>query len=133
MNNGEHLEQRSLIKWCQYMEPIYTELKWIFAIPNGGKRNIKTAMKLKAEGVKPGVSDLCLPVSRGEYHGLFIEMKYGKGKLTPSQIEFKEYLTSQRYCFYASWSWIDATKAIERYLNLTKEKTIRQKTQERQP
>jgi hypothetical protein len=51
----------------------------LFAIPNGGARHKAIAGKLRAEGVRAGVPDICLPVPRGEYHGLFIELKRPKG------------------------------------------------------
>lgn len=59
------------------------ELLDMFAIPNGGLRDKITASNLKREGVKPGVPDILLPVARGGFHGLFIEMKRrttGRGK-----------------------------------------------------
>ena len=59
------------------------ELLDMFAIPNGGLRDKITAANLKREGVKPGVPDIFLPVARGGWHGLFVEMKRrttGSGK-----------------------------------------------------
>lgn len=58
------------------------ELADMFAIPNGGLRDKITAGNLKREGVKRGVPDIFLPVPRGGYNGLFVEMKRrttGKG------------------------------------------------------
>ena len=74
----EDLEQAALISWAEAYERIYPELALLYHIPNGGKRDRIVAAKLKAQGVKPGVPDLCLPVPRGKYHGLYIEMKDGK-------------------------------------------------------
>ena len=56
----------------------YPLLKWLFHVPNGGWRAMKTALKFKLMGVKPGVLDLFLPVMRigpnGEvYGGLWVE------------------------------------------------------------
>ena len=51
-------------------------------------RDIRTAANLKKEGVKRGVPDICLPVSRGKYHGLYIEMKAGKNKPSKEQKEW---------------------------------------------
>lgn len=75
MNNEEHKEQVAVIKFCQGVDG----LNKIFAIPNGGARNIVTAVNLKKEGVKKGVPDLFLPLPKGKYHGLFIEMKKVNG------------------------------------------------------
>jgi hypothetical protein len=54
MNDDEHKVQVAI---CQYLD-----LRGVlyFAIPNGGKRNLITAKKLKAEGAKAGIPDLCI-------------------------------------------------------------------------
>jgi hypothetical protein len=63
----------------------YTVLKLLYAVPNGGDRNLRVARKLKAEGVLAGVADLCLPAARRGYHGLYIEMKSEEGTATEEQ------------------------------------------------
>ena len=67
---SEAAEQEAVIAWCGWMEKQHPELKLLFHIPNGGSRNKAEAANLKAQGVKPGVPDLCLPVARCGYHGL---------------------------------------------------------------
>lgn len=59
-----------------------------YAIPNGGKRDVITAARLKAEGVIPGAPDLgfVLP-PRGT--AAFLEIKADKGRQSVSQ-EFVE-------------------------------------------
>ena len=47
----EHEEQVALFEWASYLYNQYPVLKLMFAIPNGGLRNIKTAINLKKEGV----------------------------------------------------------------------------------
>lgn len=65
----------------------------IIAIPNGGWRDIKTAARLKAEGVCKGVPDLFVP----EW-GFWIEMKRQKGgKVSDEQKDWIEYLTANGY------------------------------------
>src|SRR5262245_46077094 len=84
-HSSEHVEQVALFKWAarnQGREPL---LCLLFAIPNGGKRDKVTAARLKAEGVKAGVPDICLPVARMGYYGFWIEMKVGKNKTTDDQ------------------------------------------------
>jgi hypothetical protein len=51
-------------------------------VPNGGKRHIAIARKLKIEGVKSGVPDITL-IHEGRYYG--IEVKNIKGRLSPNQ------------------------------------------------
>lgn len=72
---SEHLEQSVVVQWASRAAGAYPALNLLYAIPNGGLRNKKTANDLRAEGVKPGVPDLCLPVPNARYHGLYIEMK----------------------------------------------------------
>src|SRR5699024_826416 len=75
MRMTEHDEQVQRIRWAGLARGAYPALRWLHAVPNGGARNIVVARKLKAEGVQRGVPDLCLPVPRGPYHGLYIELK----------------------------------------------------------
>jgi len=73
----EHQEQCVVIRWADlHPDP---RLKLLYAIPNGARTSIGTARKLKAEGLRAGVPDLCLPVPVGNYHGLYIELKRQKG------------------------------------------------------
>ena len=108
---SEHQIQCNIIELAKLHEHIYPELKWLHAIPNGGNRNIVTAMKLKKEGVKRGVFDLFLPVPNKKYHGYYLEIKYSKNKLTGNQNEFKKFVESQGYktgVFYDQWMAIDS-------------------------
>ena len=75
----EDAEQRVIFQWAAMETAACPELGLLYAIPNGGKRAIKTAIALKAQGVKSGVPDMCLPVARGGYHGLYIELKRQRG------------------------------------------------------
>lgn len=72
---AEHHEQVALINKVRELEPAYPELELLFAVPNGGHRNISVAKKMKAEGVRAGVLDLFLPVARWPHPGCAIEMK----------------------------------------------------------
>lgn len=96
---SEHNLQTAVFIWANsgYMLDIFPELSMMFAIPNGGHRDVRVAQKLKQEGVKAGVPDICLPVARGGYHGLFIEMKYGRNKPTADQENYLQFLASQGY------------------------------------
>jgi hypothetical protein len=104
----------------------YPALKWIHAIPNGGFRNKATAGKMKAEGVKPGVSDIFVPIPANGYHGLYIEFKAGKNTLSPVQKEFRDFVISRGYSFYLAYSAAEAMAALSIYLGiqLRMEKTL---------
>lgn len=113
---AESVEQRALFQWAAIMEGKYPEVRLLFHVPNGGLRNKKVAAQLKAEGVKPGVPDLFLPVARGIHHGLWIEMKAGTNKPTEHQRQWLADLTARGYKTAVCYSWGDAADIIEDYL-----------------
>lgn len=124
--NLECHEQRALIRWAELAKGNYPPLALLFAIPNGGFRHITTARNMKAEGAKPGVPDLFLPVARGGFHGLFIEMKRpgvkpkrasSKGGLSDVQIAWKADLEGQGYRVAVCYGFEEAKHMIEAYLN----------------
>jgi hypothetical protein len=115
---SEHDEQCAVIQWAKIFESRYPELALLFAIPNGGKRNVVTAMKLRDEGVKPGVPDLFLPVARHGWHGMFIEMKFGRNKTTPEQFAVHRALIEQGYGVWVCYSADGAIEAIRAYLEM---------------
>ena len=112
MHSTEAYEQAAVVD--------YLDVKGIpvFHIPNGGSRNKKEAKNLKRQGVKAGVPDLCIPVARRGYHGLFIEMKYGKNKLTEKQAEWLTLLNDNGYKAVCCYGFDDAMKAIDWYLGV---------------
>lgn len=85
MQHIEDNEQMILIRWAQFESGRHPELSLLFHVPNGGKRSKVEAARFKAMGVQAGVPDLFLPVPRGAYHGLFIEMKAPKGRTSNAQ------------------------------------------------
>ena len=114
----EHQEQAALIEWRDWMTPRYPALQWLFAIPNGGKRDKITAARLKAEGVQPGVPDLFLPVvGRTGGAGLWIEMKTNTGRLSLDQQRWRDHLVDH-YDYALCRNWIDAARVICTYLGI---------------
>lgn len=98
------------------MRAQYPELDLLYHIPNGGSRNKIEAANLKKQGVRAGVPDLCLPVARGEYHGLYVEMKYGENKPTQKQKEWLEKLTKQGYKTAVAYSCDAAEDILLKYI-----------------
>lgn len=116
---SEDTEQINVIQWASWNEVTYPELRWLHHIPNGGSRNRLEAIKLKQMGVKAGVSDLHLPFPKGAYIGLYIEMKYGKNKLTPEQIEFLTAMQDAGHLAVVCYSYAVAIEVLQHYLELT--------------
>lgn len=113
---SEATEQERLISWASWQQNRFPELKLLFHIPNGGSRNTLEAANLKRQGVKAGVPDLFLPVAKGTYHGLFIEMKWGKNTVTDKQDEWLHDLTVQGYKAAVCYGADEAIEIITNYL-----------------
>lgn len=125
----EHDEQVTVIEWAAHQTNKYPELDLLYAIPNWrgiGKPFItKSGLKLpplemvrwKQEGVKKGVPDLCLPVARGHYHALYIEMKRNDGVLTEDQKKWHEKLVAYENLVLVCYSADEAIEKIKDYLN----------------
>lgn len=113
---SEHDIQVSLFQWAARASRDWPELDFMFAIPNGGQRNKIIAAKLKREGVKAGVPDVFLPAPRGGYSGMWIELKYGKGKLSDAQARFLGAMARMGYYAVAARDWQDLAVEIVNYL-----------------
>jgi len=123
MRNGlkttEAQEQAAVIEWAAWMAKRIPELRLLYHVPNGGSRNIIEARNLKAQGVKAGVPDLVLPVARGKYHGLYIELKRKGGRVSDSQKQWLAALRGQGYAAVVCYGAEDARQTIMRYLSVT--------------
>ncbi len=117
MEISEHQEQVTVFKWATMVKARHPDLALLFAIPNGGHRHITVARKLKAEGVKAGIPDICLPVARGGWHGLYIELKTRKGWQSKPQKAWQAALIKQGYRAEVCRGWEQACWMIEEYLN----------------
>jgi VRR-NUC domain len=119
MKHQESIEQQALIKWADlyYVESIKSTLKkHLFAVPNGGKRNLIEAARLKKEGVRSGVPDIFLALPNTQSHGLFIELKSKTGRLTKEQKDYLELLQKSGYCAQVCFGWEQAKAVIIDYL-----------------
>lgn len=115
---SESAEQIELFRWAGYSRGKYPELELMHHIPNGGKRNEIEAARFKREGVLAGVSDIFLPVARGKFHGLYIEMKARKGKVSDRQKWWIEEVSKQGYLAEVCYGWEMAKDVIVKYLEV---------------
>ena len=113
---NESVEQISLFKWADFASGTYPSLSLMFHIPNGGKRTKSAGGKLKAEGLRAGVPDICLPVPIAPYHGLFIELKVLGGRLSKEQTAWIEGLSLQGYMAVSCYGFEEAQSTIIKYL-----------------
>lgn len=119
---SERTEQEALFDFLARLEGRIPELKWAFHVPNGEKRDKATAARLQRMGVRKGVPDVLLPVTRYDpqtnivSHGLAIELKHGRGRETPEQLMWLGYLKRQGWQTATCYGWTEAARLLVRYL-----------------
>ncbi len=114
---SEHVEQAQLVARCRHLR----QGLLVFAIPNGGLRDKRTAARLRAEGVLAGVPDLLVAESRMGYHGMFIEMKAENQRrpssVRPIQRRVHEMLRRRGYRVEVCYGVDDAWRKVLFYLD----------------
>jgi len=125
MTTRRHFEddaQQSLFTILSTLYPAIRKLT--FAIPNGGRRNLREAARLKHQGVTKGIPDIFLAFPSGQYHGLFIELKrplikgLPKPAITLEQKEMIDTLRFQGYCVKVCYGTEEALDTILQYWKL---------------
>lgn len=112
----EHRIQQACVRWFNLQ---YPHLRGrLFAVPNGGRRDVVTGAKLKAEGVVAGVADLILLVTNKAFGALLIEMKKPGGIQSAAQRQWQEIVTTNgEYKYVICRSIYDFMREIREYLN----------------
>jgi len=111
-DRSEDDEQRQLIQWCR-LDP---RLQFLFHIANENTAGIKWGIRNRQLGVKSGVPDLMLPIPAGGYHGLFVELKTKRGKVSPNQQRWLDALNTFGYKAVVCYGWESARDEITAYL-----------------
>lgn len=114
----EEREQIVLFRWAEFSASQYPELELLYHIPNEGKRSAVTGARLKAQGLKSGVPDVCLPTAHGGYIGLYIEMKVKPNKPTENQKRWLRALREAGHMVAVCYGFEEARDLIEKYLRL---------------
>lgn len=115
----EHAMQCAVFQWAAGSG--IPDIDLLHAVPNGGDRNPHVGAKMKAEGVKRGVPDICWPVPIGIFAGLYVELKIPKrvtekdGGLSEHQIKWLDRLRSNHHATVVAYGWVAAVAAIAAY------------------
>ena len=117
MRHLESAHQQQVIEWARWASRSakYPMLNMLHCSLNGVKLSKTQAGIAKGQGMLSGVPDLFLPVPRGRYHGLFIEMKHGTNTLTDNQKKFLQNAANVGYAVSVCYSASEAIKRIEDY------------------
>ena len=118
MKSREADEQEAFFRWAAWAARRHPALELLFHVPNGGSRNPAEAAHLKRMGVRAGVPDIVLPVARGGFHGLFIELKTAGGRASAEQKEWLERLRLEDYRAVVCVGWMDAVRTVCEYLGI---------------
>jgi hypothetical protein len=110
--------QVALFQWARNpaVRTRHPELRLLAASLNGVHLSKAQAGKAYAAGMLKGEHDVRLPVPRGPYVGLSIEMKAGKNKPTPEQMEYGELIAAEGWDVAYCWTWEAARDALVAYL-----------------
>ncbi len=111
LEDDEHLR---FVRWFEFQYPQYKDL--LHHSPNGGKRGAKEGKRFKDMGVRPGRPDIELNVPRETFHGLFIELKVGKNRLTDNQKDQLAKLREQGYDCHVCYGAEAAMQVVKGYL-----------------
>ena len=119
----EHQIQSEYFKILTWNESKYPELKYIFAIPNGGKRSIGVAVKMKRERVRRGVPDIFIPIPKMDnllciISGKWLETKTDIGKQSKEQKEYQKFLLDKGYNYALCRSVDELLDETENYLQI---------------
>lgn len=114
----EHQAQAAYFRWAEEARryPGYAPLVLLHAIPNAAKRSLAVAASMKAEGLRAGVPDVCLPVNRMGYSDLRIEFKVSGGRLREMQVWWLETLYIAGSLPVVVWGVESAIWVTEAYL-----------------
>lgn len=117
MKHLESAHQAQVVEWSRwaYKTGKYPMLNMLHCSLNGVKLSGTQARIAKGQGMLSGVPDLFLPVPKNGYHGLFIEMKSEKGRVTENQHWFLTNAESLGYKIAVCYSAKEAISAIQAY------------------
>lgn len=126
MKHIESAYQTQVVEWSRWAfkaNPArYPHLEMLHCSLNGVKLSGTQAKIAKGQGMLSGVPDLFLPVPKNGFHGLFIEMKSEKGRVTENQHWFLTNAESLSYKTVICYSAKEAISAIQAYYD---EETIK--------
>lgn len=115
-------EQQEQESFFQYVDtvivPRWPEAAAGFATMNGLHTTPALAGKARAAGNKKGVPDICFPIPKDPYHGLFIELKRVRGSKTyDEQLWYRDFLRGQGYRSEICYGWQEAAQVLTEYLS----------------
>lgn len=115
-NKNGDLSERSIhlsvMQWISYHPYIK---KYVLHFPNESKRTPRYGKLLKDMGMRKGVADLLIAMSRHGYCGAWIELKTESGRPTKEQTAFLQDMKNEGYFTKVTYGYEQAYETIEWY------------------
>jgi hypothetical protein len=119
--------QRAYFEWLKTVPapgfPGRTLWEFVYAVPNGtmiagnSVQRARYMAFLKAQGLKPGVSDICIALPVGKWHGAYLEMKRDdKAKLSEDQAKWLALMGAAGYYSAKTPGFESAVEHTKTYL-----------------
>lgn len=119
MTASEYQIQVAIFLWMDLHRNRYPNLDLSYSTASGVKMPIGLLMKCKRTGiVKKGLPDIVIPVPKGEYHGMYIELKTNEGKASKEQAEYVKRLSELGYKAIVCKGFDQTIKEIQGYFAL---------------
>jgi VRR-NUC domain len=117
----EDWEQKIVFQWIRANQIKYPQLQLAYGTLNGVRLTPRLRTKMKEQGNRKGVPDICLPFkcNNGCCPGLYIELKrIKKGVVSADQKRYHELLREQGYVVNVCKGHVDAINTIKTYLGV---------------
>jgi hypothetical protein len=111
-------EQEEQIKFFDHLRKFHPKYERVcFSIPNEGERTYAALKNMMKAGLTPGILDTFCPIPTKSHPGLFIEFKYGSGKLSLAQKEMIPLLEDMGYQCNVCYTAAEAVDIFNKYIS----------------
>jgi len=118
VNHPEYAIQFALVGWCDVISCAYPDVGRYIATDPAGARTPQAGLRRKRMGVRAGVPDIMWPAARHGFHGLWIELKADKGRLSPAQTDWLSYLATAGHLAVCCHGLTEAIDAVAGYFDV---------------
>lgn len=113
-NPSEQMIQKEVVSWAGRNVATWPALAMLYSNPNEGRRHPHRGWA--DMGMSAGLPDLVLPVARGPYAHLYLELKAPGNDLTTSQHQMIKRLVALGNAADVAWSTPQAVFVLKNYL-----------------
>jgi hypothetical protein len=116
------IKPKARLEWQEQVDLVHRirNKGWpVIKITNEGRKSYWLGLRHKAEGLLVGICDLMVPVAKGKWHGVFIEMKRTHGStVTDEQKNCIKMLTANGYYAVVAYGADHGWQLLTEYMSL---------------